>query len=51
MSTNHEKKTNMETEILEKDLCYKIQGCVYNVANKYGSFGIFGVGRAEAAGR
>lgn len=26
----------METKILEKDLCYKIQGCIYNVANKYG---------------
>ncbi len=24
------------TEILEKELSYKIQGCVYNVANKYG---------------
>ncbi len=23
-------------KILEKDLCYKIQGCVYNVMNKYG---------------
>jgi len=34
--------TNINTEqdtpgkILEKDLCYKIQGCVYNVMNKYG---------------
>lgn len=28
--------TNMETKILEKDLCYKIQGCIYNIANKYG---------------
>ena len=24
------------TEILEKELSYKIQGCVYNVVNKYG---------------
>lgn len=23
-------------KILEKDLCYKIQGCIYNTANKYG---------------
>ncbi len=23
-------------KILEKDLCYKIQGCIYGVANKYG---------------
>lgn len=22
--------------ILEKDLCYKIQGCIFNIANKYG---------------
>ena len=24
------------TDILEKELSYKIQGCIYNVANKYG---------------
>lgn len=23
-------------DILEKELCYRMQGCVYNVANKYG---------------
>lgn len=24
------------TNILEKELCYKIQGCIYNVSSKYG---------------
>ena len=24
------------TNIIEKDLCYKIQGCIFNVSNKYG---------------
>lgn len=24
------------SKILEKDLCYKIQGCFFNVSNKYG---------------
>ncbi len=26
----------METKILEKDLCYNIQGCIFSVSNKYG---------------
>ncbi|MCX6765655.1 MAG: GxxExxY protein [Candidatus Moranbacteria bacterium] len=28
--------TNDTNKILEKELCYKIQGCIYNVSNKYG---------------
>lgn len=35
MRTNH--KYNMEGKILEKDLCYKLVGCLYKVRNLYGS--------------
>ena len=28
--------SQITNKILEKDLCYKIQGCIYNTANKYG---------------
>jgi len=31
--TNTHESTN---KILESELCYKIQGCIFNVANKYG---------------
>jgi GxxExxY protein len=38
METEQDKEIKQDTpdKILEKDLCYKIQGCIYNVMNKYG---------------
>jgi len=38
MNTNERQiNTNPKrVDLLHKDLCYKIQGCFYNVANKYG---------------
>lgn len=29
-------EASRSTNILEKELCYKIQGCIYNVSSKYG---------------
>jgi GxxExxY protein len=33
---NESSPSTKSTNILEKDLCYKIQGCIYNVSSKYG---------------
>lgn len=31
-----ENELSRNTKILEKELCYKIQGCIFNVSSKYG---------------
>ena len=39
-TNKHEFMTNkheyINEKVLEAELCYKIQGCIFNVANKYG---------------
>jgi hypothetical protein len=36
MANKHESQIDTNKKLLYPELSYKIQGCVYNVANKYG---------------
>ena len=36
MENNHRNTNKHDKHLLEEDLCYKIRGAIYNIANKYG---------------